>query len=89
MLVPLSHLIRPPQIQEPCYTADHFNGGGSVASRPGKVNRFPADPALSGRMAMLHEQRRLEVTAVSHIGSTFTGRILGTTTAGNRSAIPP
>jgi hypothetical protein len=28
-LVPLRHLIRPPQLKEPRYKADHFSGGGS------------------------------------------------------------
>lgn len=65
----------------------------AVAIRPGKVDRSPTGTALSARMALLRARRRLEVgerlTAVSLLGSTFEGRILGETRVGGRPAIRP
>jgi proline racemase len=62
-----------------------------VAIRPGKVDRSPTGTALSARMALLHARGRMRVgetlTATSLIGSSFSGRILGETTAGGRAAI--
>lgn len=61
----------------------------AVAIQPGKVDRSPTGTALSARMAVLHARGLMtetdSLTTVSLIGSTFTGRILGTTTVG---AIP-
>ena len=73
-------------------------GGGlrakaAVAVRPGKVDRSPTGTALSARMAVLRARGRMEVgqtlEAISIIGSTFTGRILGDTTVGGHDAIRP
>ncbi|MBU3030760.1 trans-3-hydroxy-L-proline dehydratase [Paracoccus marinaquae] len=65
----------------------------AVAIRPGKVDRSPTGTALSARMALLHARGQMtkadHLTAVSLIGSTFGGRILGTTTVGDRPAILP
>jgi len=52
-----------------------------------------ARTALSARMAVLHARGQMgledQLTAVSVIGSTFTGRIVGTTEVGGRPAILP
>ncbi|WP_128254323.1 trans-3-hydroxy-L-proline dehydratase [Falsirhodobacter deserti] len=65
----------------------------AVAIQPGKVDRSPTGTALSARMAVLHARGKMglmdSLTAVSLIGSTFTGRILGETTVGGRPAILP
>lgn len=70
-----------------------LRAGAAVAIRPGKVDRSPTGTALSARMAVLHARGEMgledSLTAVSLIGSTFTGRILGTTTVGDRPAIIP
>ena len=64
-----------------------------MAIRPGKVDRSPTGTALSARMAVLHARGQMgegdRLTAVSLIGSTFAGRILGTTTVGDLPAIRP
>ncbi len=65
----------------------------AVAIRPGKIDRSPTGTALSARMALLHargemkEGERLTVSSV--IDSTFSGRILGTTSLGGTPAIRP
>lgn len=65
----------------------------AVAVRPGKVDRSPTGTALSARMAVLHARGEMaegdKLTAVSVIGSTFEGRILGQTTVGGQPAIRP
>lgn len=65
----------------------------AVAIQPGKVDRSPTGTALSARMAVLHARGQMgaedRLTAVSLIGSEFTGRILGETTVGERAAIHP
>jgi proline racemase len=65
----------------------------AVAIRPGKVDRSPTGTALSARMAVLHARGQMaegdRLTAVSLIGSTFTGRILGQTAVGGHPAILP
>lgn len=74
-------------------TAEGLRAGAAVAIRPGKVDRSPTGTALSARMAVLHARGEMtledSLTAVSLIGSTFTGRILGTTTVGDTPAILP
>lgn len=73
--------------------AEGLRAGAAVAIQPGKVDRSPTGTALSARMAVLHARGRMAVgdrlTAVSVIGSTFTGRILGTTRVGDTKAILP
>ncbi|MGO4852098.1 trans-3-hydroxy-L-proline dehydratase [Phaeovulum sp. W22_SRMD_FR3] len=70
-----------------------LRAGAAVAIQPGKVDRSPTGTALSARMAVLHARGQMGVgdrlTTVSLIGSTFTGRILGTTTVGDHPAILP
>ena len=74
-------------------TAEGLRAGAAVAIQPGKVDRSPTGTALSARMAVLHARGEMKegetLTAVSLIGSTFTGRILGATTVGDRPAILP
>lgn len=63
----------------------------AVAIQPGKVDRSPTGTALSARMAVLHARGIMRtgdgLTARSLIGSTFSGKILGETSSGNRDAI--
>jgi proline racemase len=70
-----------------------LRAGAAVAIRPGKVDRSPTGTALSARMAVLHARGEMgmedRLTAVSLIGSTFQGRIVGTTTVGGHPAILP
>ncbi|MCT8330743.1 trans-3-hydroxy-L-proline dehydratase [Albidovulum sediminis] len=72
---------------------NELRAGAAVAIRPGKVDRSPTGTALSARMAVLHARGQMgledRLTAVSLIGSTFAGRILGTTTVGGLPAIRP
>lgn len=72
---------------------NELRAGAAVAIRPGKVDRSPTGTALSARMAVLHARGQMSendrLTAVSLIGSTFAGRILGTTTVGDLPAIRP
>lgn len=73
--------------------ADGLRARSAVAVRPGKVDRSPTGTALSARMAVLHARKQMgegdRLTAVSVIGSTFEGRILGRTTVGGQPAIRP
>jgi proline racemase len=65
----------------------------AVAIRPGKVDRSPTGTALSARLAILHARgqiaEREQLTAISLIGSSFKGCILGQTKVGNYPAILP
>ncbi|WP_324751729.1 trans-3-hydroxy-L-proline dehydratase [Roseovarius sp. Pro17] len=70
-----------------------LRAGAAVAVRPGKIDRSPTGTALSARMAVLAARGQMTpedtLTAVSLIGSTFTGRIVSETTVGGRPAIIP
>ncbi|CAM3296690.1 proline racemase family protein [Paracoccus nototheniae] len=70
-----------------------LRAGAAVAIRPGKVDRSPTGTALSARMALLQARGQMglddRLTAVSLIGSTFGGRILGLTQVGDHPAILP
>ncbi|HMO06170.1 MAG TPA: proline racemase family protein [Paracoccaceae bacterium] len=72
---------------------DGLRAGAAVAIQPGKVDRSPTGTALSARMAVLHARGQMTqgevLTARSLIGSTFRGRILGTTQLGEVPAILP
>ncbi len=74
-------------------TEDGLRAGAAVAIQPGKVDRSPTGTALSARMAVLHAKGEMKtgdrLTTVSVIGSTFGGRIVGTTTVGDTPAIVP
>ncbi len=67
--------------------------GSAVAIQPGKIDRSPTGTALSARMALLHARGEMTMgevlTQISLIGSTFAGRILGTTMVGDTPAIRP
>ncbi|MCA1299442.1 trans-3-hydroxy-L-proline dehydratase [Stappia indica] len=73
--------------------AEGLRAGAAVAIRPGKIDRSPTGTALSARMAVLAARGQMgpedQLTAVSLIGSTFTGRILGETRVGELPAIRP
>jgi len=72
---------------------NELRAGAAVAIRPGKVDRSPTGTALSARMAVLHARGQMgqgdRLTAVSLIGSEFSGRIVGTTQVGDIPAILP
>ena len=71
----------------------NLRAGAAVAIQPGKVDRSPTGTALCARMAVLHARGEMDMadqlTTVSLIGSTFSGRILGTTKLGEIDAILP
>lgn len=73
--------------------AEGMRAGAAVAIQPGKVDRSPTGTALCARMAVLAARGQMgpddRLTAVSLIGSTFVGRILGHTTVGGTPAILP
>ncbi|MFX0547276.1 trans-3-hydroxy-L-proline dehydratase [Roseovarius sp. S1116L3] len=70
-----------------------LRAGAAVAVRPGKIDRSPTGTALSARMAVLAARGQMAMrdtlTAVSLIGSTFAGQIVGQTTVGGKPAILP
>jgi len=70
-----------------------LTAGSAVAIQPGKVDRSPTGTALSARMAVLYARGQMglgdRLTTRSLIGSTFAGRILGTTNVGDIPAIQP
>lgn len=70
-----------------------FKARSAVAIQPGKIDRSPTGTAVSARMAVMHARgqmiERQTFTATSIIGSTFTGKIVGTTKAGGAAAIIP
>jgi proline racemase len=69
----------------------HFKS--AVAIKPGKIDRSPTGTALSAKMAILHKHGKISIgdklTAISIIGSEFTGQILGITKVGSIDAILP
>ncbi|MEM7169071.1 MAG: proline racemase family protein [Pseudomonadota bacterium] len=70
-----------------------FTAKGAVAIQPGKVDRSPTGTALSARMAILHARGLMQegqsLEARSIIDSRFTGRIIGLTQVGDKSAVIP
>ena len=72
---------------------DGLETRAAVVIQPGKVDRSPTGTALSARMALLHAKGSMRVgdrlTAMSLIGSTFTGKIVEETTVKGRPAIVP
>ena len=70
-----------------------LRAGSAVAIQPGKVDRSPTGTALSARLALLHARGQIApgetLTTVSLIGSTFTGRILGTEMLADVPAVRP
>ena len=73
--------------------AEGLRAGAAVSIQPGKVDRSPTGTALCARMAVLAARGQMgpddRLTAVSLIGSTFVGRILGHTTVVGKPAILP
>lgn len=59
----------------------------------GEVDRSPTGTGVSGRLAIEHARGALgrdqPITVESIVGSSFTGRIVGTTTVGDRTAVIP
>lgn len=74
-------------------TGDGLRSSQAVAIRPGKVDRSPTGTALSARMGLLSAKGVMAqdqtLTAVSIIGSEFTGRIAGLTRVAGRPAVIP
>jgi len=74
-------------------TATGLATRSAVAIQPGKVDRSPTGTAVSARMAVLKARglmtqgQTLEATSI--IGSTFTGKIVGTAKVGSVDAILP
>ncbi|WP_306145737.1 proline racemase family protein [Roseibium sp. MMSF_3412] len=70
-----------------------FTGRSAIAIQPGKVDRSPCGTAVSARMALMAARGQMRVgqefEARSIIGSTFTGKILGTATVGEKAGIVP
>jgi proline racemase len=69
------------------------DGRSATAIHPGWVDRSPCGTGTSARMASLHARGELALgepfVHESIIGSRFTGRLLGETTVGSRSAVRP
>ncbi len=74
-------------------TETGWAGKSAVAIQPGKVDRSPTGTAVSARMALMAARGQMRegqsFEAHSIIGSTFTGKILESTTVGGRPAIIP
>ncbi|SMP28372.1 trans-3-hydroxy-L-proline dehydratase [Shimia sagamensis] len=74
-------------------TETGLTGKSAVAIQPGKVDRSPTGTAVSARMALMVAKGQMKPNetfdAVSIIGSRFSGRIVESTTVGDRSAIVP
>ena len=72
---------------------NQLRAGAACAVRPGKIDRSPTGTALSARMAVLSARGQMgmddTLTAVSLIGSTFAGRIVGEASVGGKPAIIP
>lgn len=74
-------------------TETGLTGKSAVAIQPGKVDRSPTGTAVSARMALMAAKGEMHpgqtFDAISIIGSQFSGRIVDTTTVGDRPAIVP
>ncbi|GGB34425.1 proline racemase [Roseibium aquae] len=74
-------------------TGRTLTGRSAVAIQPGKIDRSPTGTAVSARMALMAAKGEMRVgdsfEAMSIIGSTFTGRILGEQAIGGRKGILP
>ncbi|MHA6324305.1 trans-3-hydroxy-L-proline dehydratase [Roseivivax sp. CAU 1753] len=72
---------------------NHLAARSAVAIQPGKVDRSPTGTAVSARMALLHASGQMNIgdtlTARSIIGSEFVGRLVATTSVGDKPAIVP
>ncbi|GAA6166078.1 proline racemase family protein [Pelagimonas sp. KU-00592-HH] len=74
-------------------TETGLSGKSAVAIQPGKVDRSPTGTAVSARMALMAAKGEMHpgqtFDAISIIGSKFSGRIVETTSVGDRLAIVP
>jgi proline racemase len=74
-------------------TETGLTGKSAVAIQPGKVDRSPTGTAVSARMALMAAKGEMHpgqtFDAISIIGSKFSGRIVETTSVGDRPAIVP
>lgn len=74
-------------------TETGVKGRSAVAIRPGKIDRSPTGTAVSARLALMSAKNQLAAgqtfEAVSIIGSTFTGTIVGDAMVADRTAIVP
>ena len=74
-------------------TETGLTGKSAVAIQPGKVDRSPTGTAVSARMALMAAKGEMHpgqtFDAISIIGSQFSGRIVETTSVGDRPAIVP
>ena len=75
----------------PGSTAQHSRH--AMAIHPGWFDRSPCGTGTSARMAQLHARGELALDTDfvndSFIGTTFTGRLVGTSTVGDRAAVVP
>ncbi|MBO0770918.1 MAG: proline racemase family protein, partial [Actinobacteria bacterium] len=88
-----------PEIKECHHVIFTAPGGGEVSARaatvihPGWIDRSPCGTGTSARMAQLHARGALgleeDFVHASLIGSRFTGRLTGTTQAGEFPAVVP
>ncbi|WP_313810770.1 proline racemase family protein [Glutamicibacter sp.] len=78
-------------LKAPGSTAEHSRH--AMAIHPGWFDRSPCGTGTSARMAQLHARGELALEAdfinESFIGSQFTGRLVGTTTVGDKEAVIP
>lgn len=74
-------------------SGDALTSRHAVSIKPAKIDRSPTGTAVSARMALLYAKGEMafgdQYTATSIIGSTFTGKIVGETTVGEKPAIVP
>ncbi|HVR80305.1 MAG TPA: proline racemase family protein, partial [Acidimicrobiia bacterium] len=74
------------------YDADHHSRNVCVFA-DGEVDRSPTGTGVSGRLAIHHARGEVEVgepiTVESIVGSTFTGRVVETTSLGGLQAVAP
>jgi proline racemase len=79
------------QFTSPTSTAEHSQN--AMVIHPGWFDRSPCGTGTSARMAELHARGELAIGATftneSFIGTTFTGRLVGSTTVGAVDAVVP
>ncbi|MET0237239.1 MAG: proline racemase family protein [Kibdelosporangium sp.] len=83
--------LRHAHLVAPGATAQHSRHAMVIA--PGWFDRSPCGTGTAGRMAQLYAQGRLALDTdfvnESFLGTSFTGRLIGTTTAGATDAVVP
>jgi proline racemase len=72
---------------------DPVDGRSATVIHPGWIDRSPCGTGTSARMALLHHRGELALDTpyvhASFIGSRFEGRLVATTTVGQRAAVIP